>query len=98
MAKPGYVYIMTNRRHGTLYIGSTSNLVRRVWEHRRAEVPGFTRRYGLKDLVYFEAFDDLAFALEREKAMKEWQRAWKVDLIEKQNPDWQDLYEGIAPP
>ena len=71
MAKSGYVYIMTNRRHGTLYIGCTSDLVRRVWEHRHAEVPGFTRRYGLKDLVYFESFDDLSFALEREKAMKE---------------------------
>ena len=98
MTKPGYVYILTNHRNGTLYVGATTDLVRRVWEHRNARVPGFTRQYGLKHLVHFEAFDDFQDAFRREKAMKEWRRAWKIELIEAGNPEWRDLYDEVARP
>jgi putative endonuclease len=95
MPKPGYVYIMTSHRDGTLYVGATSDLPRRVWEHRNAEVPGFSRCYGLTSLAYFEVFDDLQDALERERKIKKWRRRWKIDLIESLNPDWADLYDTI---
>ncbi len=78
-----------------LYIGVTSDLIRRVSEHRAGEVEGFTKRYGLKLLVYFERHDDILSAIAREKAMKAWKRAWKVRLIMKENPEWDDLYSGI---
>ena len=95
MAKAGYVYIMANRKRATLYIGVTSYLVRRVYQHREHHVPGFTRRYGCTQLVYFETFDEIADAIVREKALKKWNRAWKIDLIELRNPEWCDLWDDI---
>jgi putative endonuclease len=87
-----YVYTMTNRIYGTLYIGVTNDIARRVWEHKEGVVAGFTKRYGLKMLVYFEEFDSISDAIRREKRLKQWNRAWKIALIEKQNPNWEDLY------
>jgi putative endonuclease len=78
----GWVYIMTNKPHGTIYVGVTSNLARRVWEHSQEIVPGFTKRYGLKRLVYMEPHEDITDAIRREKAIKAWLRAWKVNLIQ----------------
>ena len=92
----GFVYIMTNRRNGILYIGVTSDLMRRCYEHREGLVDGFTKRYSLKWLVYFEDHDDIRSAIQREKTIKHWPRAWKVRLIHRQNPDWQDLFESLA--
>jgi putative endonuclease len=91
-----YVYIMASKRNGTLYIGVTNDLVRRVYEHRDELADGFTKKYGVKDLVYFESHDDIARALQREKNLKRWRRAWKIDLIEMANPDWHDLYDTIT--
>ncbi len=91
----GYIYILASRKHGTLYIGVTSDLPKRVYEHRVGAVRGFTRRYGLKRLVYFEAFDDIEAAILREKRMKEWQRDWKIRLIERDNPGWNDLAVSV---
>ena len=90
----GYVYILASERNGTLYIGVTNDLMRRVWEHREGLVEGFTRRYAVKRLVYIESFDRIEDAIAREKAMKKWNRLWKLDLIERQNPEWDDLYEA----
>jgi putative endonuclease len=92
----GFVYIMTNRRNGILYTGVTGDLVRRTHEHREGLVDGFTRHYALKRLVYFEGYDDIRSAIQREKTIKHWPRAWKVRLIHAQNPDWQDLFESLA--
>ncbi len=94
-AKGGWVYIMTNRPNGVLYIGVTADLIRRVSEHRAAETECFTKKYWLKRLVHFERYEDIVDAIAREKAMKKWLRAWKVELIEKENPEWNDLYESI---
>jgi putative endonuclease len=91
MVRGGWAYIMTNRRNGTLYIGVTNDVARRAWEHREGLVDGFTKRYGLKRLVYAEHHDDIRDAIQREKTLKHWSRAWKIDLIESQNPDWDDL-------
>ena len=91
----GWVYIMTNRPHGTLYVGVTADLPRRAWEHRSSEAEGFTRTYGLKMLVYAERHDDIRTAIQREKTLKHWPRDWKIDLIEGQNPDWEDLYDRL---
>ncbi|WP_374369636.1 GIY-YIG nuclease family protein [Dongia sp.] len=88
-------YIMTDAPHGTLYVGVTTNLVRRIAQHRAGEIDGFTKRYGLKRLVYFEAHDDINAAIHREKRLKKWPRAWKVRLIAKENPDWRDLYDEL---
>lgn len=96
MTRYYYVYMMTNRKDGTLYIGVTSDLVRRVFEHREGAITGFTKRYNLTRLVYFEAFDDPENAILREKRMKKWERKWKVELIERDNPDWRDLYPEIC--
>jgi putative endonuclease len=93
---PYYVYILASRRNGTLYIGMTNDLVRRTWEHKQGVVDGFTKAYGVHRLVYFETTDDVALAQQRERTMKHWKRAWKAALIEKENPDWTDLYEGIV--
>ena len=90
------VYLLASRRNGTLYVGVTSNLVQRVWQHREGLAEGFTKRYGVKQLVWFELHDDMASAIRREKALKEWRRAWKIELIEKINPGWRDLYEEIV--
>jgi putative endonuclease len=94
--KGGWVYIVTNKRDGVLYIGVTSNLPKRAWEHREGIVAGFTKRYGLKMLVYFEWHDEIALAIQREKNIKHWPRAWKIDLIEGMNPDWKDLFETLG--
>ncbi len=90
------VYMLASRRHGTLYVGVTSNLLKRVWEHKEDLVPGFTRRYGVHTLVWFEMHETMGAAIAREKAVKEWKRRWKVELIEKDNPEWRDLYEGLG--
>ena len=90
--------MMASRRNGTIYIGSTTNLPRRVWEHRNDVVPGFTRKYGCHLLVWYEVHEDLEEARFREKRMKEWKRGWKIREIEGFNPEWSDLYERIASP
>ncbi len=86
---------MANRPNGILYVGVTSNLARRVWEHREGVVEGFTKRYGLKRLVYAEHHHEIRGAIQREKNMKHWPRAWKVRLILAENPDWKDLYDQL---
>ena len=95
MDRPGYVYIMASRRNGTIYLGSTSNLVQRAWQHREAVADGFTRRYGCKMLVWFEAHDSIDGARLRELQMKKWKRPWKLSEVERMNPDWADLYETL---
>ena len=92
----GYVYILTNRPNGILYVGVTSDLTRRVYEHRLEAVDGFTKQYGLKRLVYFEQFDDIRTAIQREHNIKHWPRAWKVRKILASNPDWNDLFDTIV--
>lgn len=94
MAQNYYVYILSNRRHGTLYTGVTSDLHRRVWQHKNKALPGFTAQYGLDRLVYFEAFRDVSRAIGREKQLKAGSRAKKIALIEHQNPEWCDLSVG----
>lgn len=91
----GWIYILTNRPNGTLYVGVTSDIARRVWEHREGVADGFTKRHALKRLVYFEPHDDIRDAIQREKLMKHWSRSWKVQLILRSNPDWSDLYEQL---
>ena len=90
------VYILASKRNGTLYVGCTSNLPKRIWEHRNRVVPGFTTRYSVHRLVYVEAHDDMLNAVTREKRLKRWPRAWKIALIEQQNPEWCDLWEAIG--
>lgn len=89
------VYILASQRNGTLYIGVTSNLAQRIWQHQNDLVEGFTEKYGVHRLVYFELLDDMLSAIAREKQLKKWNRAWKLALIEKQNPTWQDLWPTI---
>ena len=96
MDKTFYVYILASRRNGTLYIGVTSQLVQRVWQHKEGLADGFTRRYGLKTLVWYEQHDTAESAIGREKQIKKWERAWKVELIETENPYWNDLYEDVT--
>jgi putative endonuclease len=91
----GFVYIMSNRRDGVLYVGVTSDLIRRCYEHRNGLVEGFTKSHGLKRLIYFEPYDDIRFAIAREKAMKHWPPAWKVRLINGANREWEDLAGGL---
>ena len=93
--KAGFVYIMASRRNGTLYIGVTSDLVTRAWQQRNGAVPGFTRTYGCKSLVWYAVFDDLQEARLRELQMKKWKRKWKLREIEEMNPDWRDLYPSL---
>jgi putative endonuclease len=90
-----YVYILASRRNGTLYIGHTDSISRRTWEHREGETPSFTRRYGVDKLVYYEAFETRSAAFHRERAMKKWRRAWKLELIERFNPAWEDITEDL---
>jgi putative endonuclease len=90
------VYILASKRNGTLYIGLTSDLVKRVWEHKNNLVEGFTKRYGVHQLVWYELHESMASAIEREKRLKEWNRKWKLELIESNNPNWQDLYHTIV--
>ncbi|MBL0688808.1 MAG: GIY-YIG nuclease family protein [Pseudoalteromonas sp.] len=89
------VYILANKQNGTIYIGVTSDLVKRVWQHKNHVVTGFTEKYEVVQLVYFELLEDMINAIEREKQLKTWKRAWKIKLIEKENPDWNDLYDEI---
>jgi putative endonuclease len=91
-----YFYLLASKKYGTLYLGVTSDLVRRGYEHRTKAVEGFTARYGVDRLVWFETHDDVVTAIAREKELKKWRRNWKISLIEEQNPDWVDLYPGIA--
>jgi putative endonuclease len=91
-----FVYLMASRKDGTLYLGVTRDLVRRVYQHKIKAPPGFTSRYGVDRLVWFETYDDPITAIEREKDIKKWRRAWKVRLIEEANPDWRDLYSDIC--
>ena len=93
--KAGFVYIMASRKSGTIYIGVTSDLVGRVYQHREGLVPGFTRRYGCKMLVWYEAHDVLQDARLREVQLKEWKRSWKIRLIEERNLEWEDLYPTL---
>jgi putative endonuclease len=91
-----YVYILASRRNGTLYTGMTDNLVTRTWQHREGIAPGFTKEHGIKLLVWFEIHDTREAALLRERQIKKWNRKWKLELIEKNNSDWRDLYPEIA--
>lgn len=91
-----YVYILTNKPNGTLYIGVTNDLARRMYEHRNKLINGFTKKYNLKKLIYFEVFDRIEDAILREKRLKKWNRQWKIELIEKTNPNWIDLYERLV--
>jgi len=93
--KQSYVYILASKRNGTLYIGVTSDLPKRIYEHRNDLVKGFTQKYGVHMLVYYEMHNDIREAIQRESQMKAWKRAWKLELIEKENPDWNVLYETI---
>jgi len=91
----GYVYIMANKRYGTIYVGVTSDLVRRTWEHREGIIPGFTRRYKIRELVYYETHAAITDAIQREHNMKHWKREWKTALVDGMNPNWDDLYPTI---
>ena len=93
--KPYYVYILASRKNGTLYIGVTNDLVRRAYDHKNNVIQGFTEKYGVHALVYYESYTDVRDALTREKRLKKWKRQWKIDLIESKNPDWKDLYSEI---
>jgi putative endonuclease len=92
-----YVYIMASKRKGVLYIGITNDLIRRVYEHKQGIVKGFTKKYKIDKLVYFEVFSDPEYAIRREKQLKNWHRQWKLNLIERTNPNWNDLYEDRIP-
>ena len=91
-----YLYILASRKNGTLYVGVTNNLIRRVFEHRNKLLGGFTAKYGVHDLVYMETYDDIEQAIVREKRVKRWRRAWKIELIEKDNKNWDDLWPLFA--
>lgn len=94
----GWVYIVASKPYGTLYLGVTSNLVHRIWQHRAGKIPGFSSRYGCTRLVWHDRFDDIRTAIQREKTMKHWPRRWKLDLIAGFNPRWRDLWDEIADP
>ncbi len=96
MPKQPAVYILASKRNGTLYIGVTSDLQKRVWEHQHDLVEGFSKRYRVHRLVYYELHEDMVSAITREKQMKKWNRDWKLKLIERQNPNWTDLWVGIV--
>ena len=91
-----YVYLLASKPYGTLYVGVTSDLVKRVYEHKSKAVPGFTARYGVATLVWFETHDSIEAAIRREKQLKEWKREWKFNLIERANPHWIDLYDRVV--
>ena len=91
-----YVYMMASEKYGTIYTGVTSDLVKRVWEHKEGIGSKFTKEYSVKDLVYYEQFDDPENAIMREKQIKNWKRQWKINVINEKNPHWEDLYSGIA--
>jgi putative endonuclease len=93
---PYYVYLLANERNGTLYLGVTKDLVRRVYQHKTKVTPGFTSRYNVGRLTWFECYDDITTAITREKEIKKWKRAWKIRLVEETNPQWRNLYDEIA--
>ena len=95
MKRQYYVYILTSKPHGTLYIGVTNNLAHRVWQHKHGLLEGFTKLYGVHRLVHYEVFDRPVEAIQREKRIKKWNRAWKIRLIEATNPGWEDLYSSV---
>ncbi len=95
MFKEAYVYILASKKYGTLYIGVTSNLIKRVYEHKTNVIEGFTKEYNVKNLVYFETTPSMISAIQREKQLKKWNRAWKIRIIEEFNPTWKDLYNDI---
>ena len=94
--KQPFIYILASGKNGTLYIGVTADLLKRVYEHREGAVDGFTKKYGVKNLVYFEEYGDINEAITREKQLKKWNRQWKIRLIEETNPTWRDLYEELC--
>ena len=96
MDKTFYVYMLASERNGTLYIGVTSDLVKRIWEHREGLFEGFTKKYGVKHLVWFEVHTEAMAAIAREKQLKKWNRDWKIKMIQQGNPDWRDLYQDIT--
>jgi putative endonuclease len=96
VTKQFYVYILASKRNGTLYTGITSNLIQRVWQHKNNFIEGFTQRYNVNILVYYEVYENAQSAVTREKRIKKWRRTWKLQLIEKMNPQWRDLYEEIC--
>ena len=95
-SKQYFVYILAKGRNSTFYVGMTSDLQKRIWEHKQGVVYGFTKKYGIKTLVYYEIFDDPENAIKREKELKKWKRVWKMRIIEEMNPEWEDLYETIC--
>ena len=96
MEKQFYVYILASKRNGTLYLGVTSDIVKRVWQHKNGLAEGFTKKYGIERLVYYEIYEDAENAIKREKQLKKWRRAWKIELIEEKNSEWRDLYVDIC--
>ena len=96
MEKTSYVYILASGLNGTLYVGVASDLVKRIWQHREGLAEGFTKRYGIKHLVWYEIHSDITEAIRREKRIKKWDRTWKVELIQEANPGWRDLYADIT--
>lgn len=94
--KKYYVYILAKARNSTFYVGVTSNLQKRIWEHKNETADGFTKKYGIKTLVYYEVFEDPENAIKREKRLKKWNRGWKMEIIEQMNPEWNDLYQEIC--
>ena len=90
-----YVYILASQRNGTIYIGVTANLIKRLYEHKTGTYEGFSKKYEVKKLVYYEIFDDIVEAIKREKVLKGWRRAKKIELIEKENKEWKDLYDSL---
>ena len=96
MDKNYYTYILASKRNGTLYVGITSDLIKRVWQHKEKLADGFTKKYNSNQLVYFEQFRDPESAIRREKRLKKYPRKWKINLIERENPDWNDLYENLS--
>jgi putative endonuclease len=96
MERQPCVYILANKRNGTLYVGVTSNLIKRVWEHKQNLVDGFTRKYSVDTLVWYEVHETMVSAISREKAIKNWKRSWKIKTIEAVNPEWRELYDHLA--
>ena len=96
MDRQSYVYLLASKPYGTLYIGVTSDLLARLWQHREKMAEGFTKRYNVTQLVWYEAHEDIRAAIKREKQLKEWKRVWKIELIQKTNPHWRDLFDDIV--
>jgi len=96
MDKDYYVYVLASQRNGTLYVGVTSNLIKRIWEHKNKVIQGFTQKYSVDKLVYFEQYRDPENAIKREKRLKRYNRQWKLELVEKENPEWRDLYTELV--